>query len=184
MNKGEYTPTEADLKTVEIFIENFEKSCFPHKQEEVKDWDKFKEAQEKYSSYLSSCSLIPNAINFYQSKAFPFIMKTQQGDKRVNFKVIHSEKEFKKFIKNGQYLIYRCIVSRDYHSGNDPKTKNLQRLFGVYYHKDFGKVGWLRGRFQFILQKFCSVQFLQWVYGIREIKFPNISINVTNKCDD
>lgn len=178
--KGEYKPTEEDIKNLELFIERFEKSVFyPNKQEEVKDWDKFKEAQEKYCP-LRPMAIISSPTDFFQSNAFPFIMKTYKGDMTVNFKILRSEKEFKKFIKNSQYLIHRCMISNHICS----KTKN--RTFGVYYHKDFGKVGWLKGRLQFVLQKFCNKRFLYWFYDIDRaiIKFPTIQINITNKCRD
>lgn len=105
-------------------------------------------------------------------------MKSDKFEKTVNFKFIKSEKSFKKFINNSQYLIHRCLVF------DNPCPKTNQKYFGVYYHRDFGKVGWLKSRLQFQLQKFCSENFIHWFYGIKKFKFPYIKINVSNKpCD-
>lgn len=177
MSDKNYVATPEDIEFVKQWIDKFEESCFPkQKVEGVKDWDKFRKAQ---MTYLFK-DLIPSLHNprtFYRSKNFTFYLESGNRVYKPNVKVFKSEKQFKKFVYNSGYLIYRCLIGVDEYTG-------IKSGFAVYYHKDFGKVGWLRGRLQFQLQKFCSESFIHWFYGIKKFKFPNIQINVTNKsCD-
>ena len=172
--KGEYIPSPADVKNVKLWIENFERSCFPTiKNPPIQDWNKYKEAQEKYCNY--SCGLMhPNM--FYQSKHFPFIMNTDKGISIIDCKFFKYEKDFQDFIKNSRYLISRCYVGIGIYNGK-------KNRFAVYYHKDFGKVGWLQSKLQFFVNRHSiSKRFINWFYGLKKIKRPKFKINIT--CGD
>jgi hypothetical protein len=177
MSDKNYIATPEDVEFVKQWIDKFEKSCFAtQKVEEVQDWSKFREAQETYM-FKGSIPSLYKPQTFYQSKNFTFYLESGDRVYIPNVKIVKSEKEFKEFINNSGYLIYRCLVGEDGSTG-------VRSGFAVYYHKDFGKVGWLKGRLQFQLQKFCSESFIHWFYGIKKFQFPNIQINGTNKsCD-
>ena len=166
--KGEYIPSPADVKNVKLWIENFERSCFPTiKNPPVQDWDKYKEEHENYRCGLTQ----PNMI--YQSKYFPFIMDIDKGRSIIDCKLFKYEKDFQDFIKNSRYLISRCYMGTDTWYGKEHR-------FAIYYHKDFGKVGWLQNKIQFFINRYnISKRFINWFYGINKIKCPKFKINIT-----
>jgi hypothetical protein len=169
-----YTATPEDVEFVKEWIDKFEESCFPkYKVEEVKDLEKFREAQEIYlpKSYVG----IDDPVTFYQSKYFTFFLETDKKCPSTPLlKVFNSEKEFQKFIKNGRYLIYRCFI------GQNPIKDN--RGFAVYYHYDFGKIGWLQNKLQFIINKWdLPKELIVWFYGLKKIPRPKLDIKLRFK---
>ena len=170
--KGEYIPTEEDIDRVKQWVNAYHDSCFPpyRKDSNINFWNK-----KTHDSLLRLDLCMTGSNTFYISKAFPFIMDTKNGPKTVQLKIFKSKKQFKRFIYNSGYLISRCLVGRNMLDG--------QAVYAIYYHKEFGNVGWFKGRLQYILQKFCDKKLLNWFYDIEKIKFPSIHLTITNKCD-
>ena len=175
--KGEYIPTPEDIKDLEEWIVSCEKNWFPKTwSAPVEDWDKFNEAKGKYNLNHHGMYHLHDPRMFYSSIFFPFIMITDNGDKIIDCKIFKYEKEFQDFVKNSRYLISRCFVG-----SNSANSK--REGFAVYYHKDFGKVGWLQNKLQFFINKHnISKSFIYWFYGIKNSKRPKFRINIT--CGD
>lgn len=171
MTKGEIEPTEEDLKIIEAWVKGMESSILPpYSKVEPVDWNKFNNAYKKHIGFSSGVPL-GKVQSFYQSNHFDFCLK--RGDKTYLPQLIsfHTEKAYHSWRKKNRFLVYRCIVG--------DSTTTGKRYVAAYYHKDFGKVGWIQAKLQYFVNRFSkSNNLIKWFYGLntKPLKFK---INLT-----
>lgn len=162
MTTGEYIPSDEDILNLSEWVKRFEHSILPPHRivKQPADWEKFNDAYEKHIGYSNA---IPKGQvqNFYQSKFFRWYLPKGDGVCMPNLITFHTEAAFNKFIKSSGYLIYRCMVGE--------KQPNGKRFCAAYYHKTYGKVGWLKSKLQFWVNKLDAKNGLvKWLYNLEK----------------